>query len=421
MQKETAMVFEDMKEAIFVPNVRDAVQGLDGESDLTGPVEFYGDRNVIFPAHALIRKEARNLEEATVLAAQDQLLHALGIGVQEIIPMPSANGGCDGIVSRLNTFGRGLKCADLQAFINTANVFSMAEKWGAKIIGPDSEIARNANCKVWQRETANGLTKIFPVHRIVGSEDEIFKAWNHVSDEGEVVAKVGHLASGEGFEVIESYDQAVTFFKKWQPIILGQGFPGKIILEHKVPLVSKYPSVSVQFYLTGETALYMGCSAQHIGGDFTHEGNMTGADISSRIPRNVESEMCSKALSLLSTPAFARCRSFCGFDFIISKNGEVLLTEVNLRITASTLLFALEAQLGSHLSFDLRKIHVGANPKIKALELIQILINENDSGEAVIPLNPRLFDESGDMFLAICAPTFDEIESRRDTILSWFK
>ncbi len=421
MQKETFKVFQDMRGAIFVPNVRDAVQGLDGESDLTGPVEFYGDRNIIFPAQTLIRKEARNPEEAMVLAVQDQLLRSLDIGVHEIIPVPSANGGCDGVVARLNTFGKTLRGCKVQAFINTRGVFDVMGKWKAKVLGSDAEITHNVNCKVWQRKTTHGIEGIFPVHRIVESEREIFEAWEHVSHKGEVVAKVGHLASGEGFEVIRNYDQAVAFFKKWQPIILSQGFPGKIILEHKVPLANNYPSVSVQFYLTEETALYVGCSAQHIGGDFTHEGNMTGAEINSRIPQNVESEMCSKALSLLSTSAFAHCRGFCGFDFIISEKGEVLMTEINLRITASTLLFALEAQLGSHLSFDLRKIHVGVNPKVKVAKLMQRLIQENNPENAVIPLNPRLFDKTGDMFLAICAPTFEEIETRRDTVLSWFK
>jgi hypothetical protein len=97
------------------------------------------------------------------------------------------------------------------------------------------------------------------------------------------------------------------------------------------------------------------------------------------------------------------------------------MTEVNLRMTASTLLFSLVPQVGSHLSFDLRKIHVGPQPKIGLIDLLKKLRKFNNPERIIIPLNGRLFDESGDMFVVVCAPTFEQIEEARSEVLGWFK
>jgi len=421
---EVKKVFAQVEGAIIAPNVRDAVEGLDIDSDLVGPVEFYGDRFSIMPAKAVLLKAPRNTFENRLLEAHRRFLLAQGVGPTEVHYIPSANNHSDGIVARLLA----LEPGELQGHISGCPLmFFMDTMDGDRVVslaktgkmGAEASLARRLNCKALQRRlVADAPGRIFPRHSIVSNVADMGPAYESLSD-GEIVVKVPHLASGEGMVVVDSLEKATKFFQDWQPTLAHHGFPPDIIVEQKMPLAKGNSSTSVQFFRQGERLYFLGCSAQHMGADgFVHEGNMAGAAIHSRIPAWVESEMLRlSSLVLDNLPEF---QGFIGFDFIVTSSTQVLLTEINLRITASTILYALMAQLGEHLSYDLRKIHVGPQPKLPVEELFQVLSIFNKQTRKVLPLNPRLFDETGDMFLAICAPTFEEIDDARNEVLSWF-
>jgi|GEM_PF-4603340 hypothetical protein len=426
MKEEIKGVFESLADATIIPNVRDAVRGLSSDSCLIGPVEFYGDRSVVINASVIVLKAPRDKKEARKIAALHSFLRELGLGAKDIFFVPSINGSSSGIVDRISWLSKKndlipLKAKKLQFFIDTPEADELTSLLQSEKIGSSAAVSRAINNKVLQREIAALLPEeIFPPHLIAKDEAEAVAAFRRLSIQGAVLAKVGHLASGEGMRVIWSEEEANSFWSSWTPILKSQTLPEKIIFEEKMALASAHNSISVQFFKSGEKLCYLGASIQHIGSDgITHEGNKIGADIRFQLPIWIEEEMIRKSRLLLS--AFPKVEGFIGFDFIVCQDDKILMTEVNLRMTASTLLFSLVPQVGSHLSFDLRKIHVGPQPKIGLIDLLKKLRKFNNPERIIIPLNGRLFDESGDMFVVVCAPAFEQIEEARSEVLGWFK
>lgn len=421
---EAKKVFKKIEDVVLIPNVRDAVRGLAGDSDLIGPVEFYGDRFAVMPVDTLVRKASRSSQEAQTMKSFDEFLAHYKIGAKRFIEVPSFNGGNDGLVSRLsNVDAKNFLSeanGDLKFFINSPGVEKVSSRLGKNVLGTSVPLSEKMNNKVYQREISQRLDeKIFPDNFIVESEEEALIAFDKLFAKGRVMGKVGHLASGEGFQVFQERVEVSEFWRKWVRVLADNNLERKIVIEQLVDLADDHNSVSVQFFVNEADVHYLGASVQHIGADgFEHKGNMVGSGIRSVLNHSVEEKMIKMSGAMMR--AVDGIRGFIGFDFVISSNGDVLMTECNLRITASTILFALSAQIGEHLSYDLRKIRVGSSPRLGAVDFFAELKKFNSENCLMIPLNPRLFDETGEMFVATIAPTFSQINETQERVLSWF-
>jgi len=180
-----------------------------------------------------------------------------------------------------------------------------------------------------------------------------------------------------------------------------------------MPLAPVHNSMSVQFYVdVDETPYYLGASVQCIGQNgFVHEGNKIGADLRSQLAEDVERRMVLYGYAVLKN---IFVRGFIGFDYILCEDGRILLTEINHRMTASTLLFSLIDQISPALSYELTKVHAGHSPCMSMMDIFVELEKTNTDTEMIIPLNPRLFDVNGEMFIVTCGKTFADIDRLRN-------
>ena len=414
-----------MANTIVVPNVRDAVRGLPPESDLSGPVEFYGERSLVLPAQAAVRKDARNQKERRNMDTHFQFLKDVGVGPEQVFDIPAKRSQDAGVVDRMRhslperiSSLVGSPC-EMNFFINTPEAEELARNMGMDYIGPDPFSSGKYNNKVFQRMLmANMNGDIFPCNRVIHSEEEAEEAYRSIAKRGsEVVGKVGYLASGEGMEVIHSRGEAKEFYRKWSASICPEQKSGivssNLFMEEKKPLREGVNSASVQFLLDRGSIYYIGPSVQMVKDDFLHAGNRTGLDIPTCLEPWIEKEMIRKSKEFIArgmSELMGLKSSIIGFDFIVTREEQVLMVECNFRCTASTLLFGLEAQLGSHLSYELAKHRFPQPLKYDFPGFAEVLKEMNTANRAVIPLDPRLFDRTGEIFLAVAAPTFDEID-----------
>lgn len=418
-------VFAGLKNTVVIPNVRDAVRGLQGDSGLVGPVEFYGDRSIVMPSYLIAIKSPRDVDEDVKIKNHFAFLRDMGIGAKNYFSIDCSMGGSSGIVDRLLSMPKNklvgiLSGKKLQFFIDTAEADQLVSALDISKIGSSADVCSFLNNKINQREIASVIDEeIFPPYVIASTEEEVRQGFRKISSLGVVLGKIGHLASGEGMEELMSEDHAIAFFMSWLPVLKKHHCPEKIIIELKMKLKDDHNSTSVQFFIDDSGARYLGTSVQYIGDTgFVHEGNKIGPDIYSQLGEEVEDEMIRKSLLVLDL--CSGVRGFIGFDYILCQDGEVLMTEINLRGTASTILYALASQITGGMSFDIKKIHVGANPKMGLDKFLRNLEKFNNPSRIVLPLNGRLFDKTGDMFVTVCARTFDEIEETRKEFLSWF-
>jgi hypothetical protein len=98
------------------------------------------------------------------------------------------------------------------------------------------------------------------------------------------------------------------------------------------------------------------------------------------------------------------------------------MTEVNLRQTATTVLYSIQSQLpnGENMTLDLRKIEVKDPGLYDTLSFLKEIRNFNESRKMIIPLTPRLLEPTGKMFVAVVAPTVAEVNEVWKELHSWF-
>lgn len=415
--------------AVSIHNVRHAVFGLDGKnSELSGPVESYSDRGVVFPVELFLRKAPNSEAEQVILEKQDRILKKHGVGAKEIMDVYSLNGGTEGLIERLTDLRiqNFLSRKRIKFFINSKSAIDFSEQSGLEVFGPNCNDTERINNKIFQRRMVQRKNEnIFPRHYIVKDFLEIEDCFASLAATGEVLAKVGHLASGEGFRIVNNNIEAAIFWYYWRDILAKNGIEKAIILEQKMPLRKNHYSASAQYYRSGGKNIFLGSSLQHMGKNiFDHEGNMAGSDIYSFLSPEAENEMRIKAEFMLSLPEMQTASGIIGFDFIICDNGpyfnlenDILLTEINLRITASSYLFALMAQLGEDLSYDLQKIHLKKEAGFDIGKLMNYCLTSN---EIIIPLNPRCLIEHDQMFVALVARNFCEIDKIKKKVMNDF-
>lgn len=428
LEKRIDKLKEVMEESLVVPNVRDAVRGLPPGSSLAGPVEFYGERSLILPSAVAVRKKARNSQEERNMKIHIDLLRDLGVGSARIYDIPDPDKQGAGLVERLLKADPGIVTGiigdkKLNFFINTSEAEELAGKVGSPFIGPTAYLSSLYNNKVDQRTLGSLLNgHLFPAHKIVSSQKEVEQAFTSLRSAGaEIVGKVGHLASGEGMEVLESTEDAERFWSKWSRVLESHNMRRSLIIEEKKKKRPGVNSVSTQFLLDKGSVYYIGPAIQYVNG-FNHTGNRVGKEVAETMDPWVEEKMMEKSLDFINLGRFSECRSsIIGFDFIITDKDEVLMVECNFRDTASTLLFGLEAQLGSDLTYELEKIKFPLPLKYNFKGLAKILEEINSGRDKAIPLNPRLFEETGEMFMAIASSSIagiTKIKKKMHTIFS---
>jgi hypothetical protein len=418
---------EAMEKSLMIPNVRDAVRGLPPGSSLTGPVEFYGDRSLALPCAGMVRKEPRNDREKVNLEIQERMFKDLGIGPATVHDI-SDFGLQLGLVNRMFSL-RSEKIKEivnggnLSFFINTSKAEYLAGLAESSVLGPRPHISYLYNNKVVQRMLGAHLNgHLFPPHQVVDSEEKTVKTVSDFASNGsEVIGKVGHLASGEGMEILKNKQEAAAFWRKWSQVLETHKMRRMLIVEEKKPLRSGINSVSTQFLLDKGEVYYIGPAIQYVNG-FHHAGNRVGKEVADILEPWVEEKMVEKSLDFINLGRFSKCNSaIIGFDFIITDKDEILMVECNFRHTASTLLFGLEAQLGSHLTYDLVKMKFPKPLKYDFAGLGRELdfLNRDNSGK-VIPLNPRLFEETGEMFVAIASSSSQKIDMFKKLLYCMF-
>lgn len=427
MSRRIDKLKEVTSDSLLVPNVRDAVFGLPPGSSLAGPVEFYGERSLVLPAAAAVRKQARNSREARNMEIHRCFLERLGVGTKTIYDIPAPEGEDTGIVARLHRLSREevvkmVQGRKLNFFINTAEAERLGWRTGSPVAGPRARMSQYCNNKLMQRRLGAGLNgSLFPLHHLVANKEEMIQAFEKVARSGQVVGKVGHLASGEGMELLETSGQAVSFWEKWSRVLQQHRMEEAVIVEEKKRLRPGINSVSTQFVLDEQGIHYIGPSIQYVTG-FSHTGNRVGKEVTEVLEPWVEEKAVQKSLDFLGLDSrlLPASPSVIGFDFIVTEEEEVLMVECNFRCTASTLLFALEFQLGSHLTYDLLKMKFPRPLKRDFKELVEELEKVNTGPDKVIPLNPRLFEETGEMFVAAASLSGLGIERLKERVYNMF-
>jgi hypothetical protein len=416
-------VFEITGKSFLVTNVADAVRGLPGESNISDIVGYYGDRNLAMSGEGIFYKAPRNEREAKIISTQIDFLNDMGLGPKRHFSVPALN-GYSGIVDLLKGNIRiPLRITDgheIQFFVVTKEAEYLAESLRAKVIGSDSDIAKKMNDKVYQRETMFRRSGInfFPECFIATTKKNAFKAYELLRKNGEVCLKIGFLASGIGMEPVKDAKQVADFWDVWTPIAEKLGYEKKIILERWHENVSSY---SMQYFVHKGKIYELGASAQHIGVDGkSHEGNMIGADIGTLIPFSVIKKM--QVMSRLALKIYKGIEGFVCFDFVADKKGLVCMTEVNLRQTATTILYSIQSQLpgGENMTLDLRKVEVKNPHWYDTLSFLKEVRNFNESRKMIIPLTPRLLESTGKMFVAVVASTVSEVNEAWKELHSWF-
>jgi hypothetical protein len=416
-------VFKITGKSFLVTNVADAVRGLPGESNISDIVGYYGDRNLAMSGEGIFYKAPRSEREAKIISAQLDFLDDMGLGPKRRFSVPTLN-GYSGIVDLLKGNIRiPLRITDgheLNFFMVTEEAEYLVKMLRAKVFGPSFGLAKNMNDKVFQREEMlyrSGIN-FFPECFIATTKKNAEHAYKLLSKNGEVCLKIGFLASGIGMEPIKKADQVSEFWDTWIPIAEKLGYEKKIILERWHADVNSY---SMQYFVHKGRIYELGASAQHIGTDGkSHEGNIIGADAGALIPFSVIKKM--QVMSRLALKIYKGIKGFVCFDFIADKKGLVCMTEVNLRQTATTVLYSIQSQLpnGENMTLDLRKIEVKDPGLYDTLSFLKEIRNFNEPRKMIIPLTPRLLEPTGKMFVAVVAPTVAEVNEVWKELHSWF-
>lgn len=276
-------------------------------------------------------------------------------------------------------------------------------------------------------QMANGLI-------CVGIDDASKIAANKYLKEHGVVLKTnkGHAGMGllilrEG-ELPDTYQECEKAIRKllkkesyWDkfPIIIES------LIQVNPAIAGGFPNVEFKITKSGRVELLYVCGMR-----MSAEGIFGGVEISDEaMPERIATQIVDTGFFIAERYATAGYRGYFDVDFMVAKNGQLYITESNVRSTGGTFVYALAVKLAGrdfmHVSYILsnnsRDISAIGNPTFSTLHTrLESILYQKTTGEGILLMSENLLRMRKFAYTIIgkTKKRTLEIESRMDELLS---